>query len=228
MKLKTNLHHTMNKAVVLSSGGVDSTVALAWCIKNGFKVYSISFDYSQRHKKELSSAKKIARYYKVNHVIAKIKFPWKSSALLDRKMKLPDRQFEEIVRHEIPPTYVPARNSIFIAIAAGYLESINGRYIVIGANQIDYSGYPDCRFNYLKKMESALREGTTIKSLKILAPLIKMTKSEIVKLGLKLKVPFELTWSCYEGGKTPCGRCDSCKLRKKGFMEAGLEDPLEV
>ena len=142
---------------------------------------------------------------------------------------MPSHSLKEIGK-SIPPTYVPSRNLIFLSFAASYAEVIGAKAIFIGANSIDFSGYPDCRPDFFRAFQKVSRLGTKVgreeKSIKILTPLINKSKKEIIELGKKLKVPFQLTWSCYKGGKRPCGRCDSCLLREKGFKEAGLKDPL--
>lgn len=215
------------KAVVSLSGGIDSSTCLAWAIEKGYECYAISFDYGQRHKKELNFAKKIAKFYKVEHMIIKLSFPWlKVSSLVDKKKKLPDQDYNEILSGNIPSTYVPLRNMVFTSIAASYAEAIDGDIIVLGPNVIDYSGYPDCRPEFYNYLNKAIEYGSGKKSIKIITPIIKLSKKEIIELAVKLNVPLELTWSCYYGGRKPCGRCDSCKLRAKGFEEAGLKDPL--
>ncbi len=219
------------RCVVLLSGGLDSTTTLAIAINDGCEVHALSFDYGQRHARELESAKKIAEYYGVKHKIIKIDL--KSiggSALTDSRIKVPERRIEEI-RENIPITYVPARNTILLSYALAYAEVIDADYIYIGVNALDYSGYPDCRPEYIRAFEEVARLGTKRgvegMPIKIRAPLINMTKAEIIKRGMELSVPYELTWSCYRGGEKACGRCDSCLLRLKGFMEAGYVDPLE-
>jgi 7-cyano-7-deazaguanine synthase len=158
--------------------------------------------------------------------VVKIKLPWKGSALLDRKINV-----AKIPGKGIPSTYVPARNSIFLSFALSFAEAIGARDIFIGANAVDFSGYPDCRPNYYQAFNRLSRLATKVgwenKAIKIRTPLIDMSKKEIVLLARKLKVPLELTWSCYQGGKRPCGVCDSCRLRKKGFIGAKIEDPVE-
>ncbi|OGR53662.1 MAG: 7-cyano-7-deazaguanine synthase QueC [Elusimicrobia bacterium RIFCSPLOWO2_02_FULL_39_32] len=220
----------MKKAVVLLSGGLDSTTSLYWAKSKGYQTFVLIFDYGQRHKKEIGSAIKIARKTKSFYLQVKFSLPWKGSALLDKSLKLPKkRKLEKMISSGIPSTYVPARNTIFLSFALSYADAIQADAIVIGANAIDYSGYPDCRPQYLNAMEKAALLGTKIgtegKKFKILAPLVKMSKAKIIQLGLKLKVPYELTWSCYQGGRSPCKECDSCILRAKGFKEAGALDP---
>jgi len=215
------------KAVVLLSGGIDSSTTLYYALNKGYLCRVLVFNYSQRHVREINSAKKIASLAGVDYLVLKLNFPWRGSALLDKNAKIPLGKED---RKEIPSTYVPARNIIFLSYALSYAESISASEIFIGANAVDYSGYPDCRPQFIKAFQKMALVGTKAgvegKGIKISAPLIKMKKSEIIKLGAKLGVPYEYTWSCYRGGKISCGRCDSCILRKKGFKEAGLEDPL--
>lgn len=215
----------MRKAVVLLSGGLDSTTTL-YIVKNkGFQVHCLIFDYGQRHKKEVKAAKKVAKIAKCPFYVIKINLAWKGSSLLDKKMRLPMNRRGK----EIPSTYVPARNTIFLSFALSYAETIGARDIFIGANALDYSGYPDCRPRYYQAFNRlaalATRCGVEHKKIKIHTPLINLKKSQIIKLGFKLGVPYGATWSCYRGGRQPCGRCDSCVLRAKGFLEAGLSDP---
>ena len=214
----------MKKAVVLLSGGLDSTTTLYYARAKGYKCYCVIFDYGQRHKKEIRTAARLANLTGSGFTIVKIKLPWSKSALTDRKVKVPKGRQVKEMSSEIPATYVPARNTIFLSFAASYAESIGASRIFIGANALDYSGYPDCRPNYIKAYGKMINLGTKGgvegRKLKIETPLIKMTKAEIIKLGTKLGVPYGLTWSCYSGGRYPCGVCDSCKLREKGFAEA--------
>lgn len=209
------------KAVILLSGGLDSTTTLYYARRKGYKCFCLIFDYGQRHKKEIKSAVKIAKLLKCKYKIVKIKLPWSRSALTIKKIKVPVGRSIKKMSKEIPVTYVAARNTIFLSFAISYAESIKASSIFIGANALDYSGYPDCRPDFLKAFQKVARVGTKSgKNMKIIAPLIKKSKKDIVKLGRKLNVPFNLTWSCYKGGKNPCGICDSCLLRKKGFENA--------
>ncbi len=218
------------RAVVLLSGGLDSSTVLAMAIDMGYEVHALSFDYGQRHSRELESAKRIAEYYKVPHKIIKIDLRQIGGSALTDDIDVPERSEEEI-GGGIPITYVPARNTILLSYALGYAEVIDADAIFYGANAIDYSGYPDCRPEYVEAFEKCANLGTKRgvegKPIKILAPIINMTKADIIRKGMELGVPYELTWSCYRGGKKACGKCDSCILRLKGFMEAGYEDPLE-
>jgi len=216
----------MKKAIVLLSGGVDSSTSLYIAKKQGFKVHALIFDYGQRHKKEINCAKRIAKKAKVNYEVVKLSFPKKGSALLDENAKVPTNRSLKKIKSKIPVTYVPARNLIFLSVASSFAESINARVIFIGAHTEDYSGYPDCRevfFNSFKKtINKGLKSG---KKIKIYTPLIKKNKEEIIELGLKLKVPFKLTWSCYNDLEKPCGKCDSCFFRGKAFRKLDIEDP---
>lgn len=218
------------KAVILLSGGLDSAVTLHMAAKRGFDCHCLLFDYGQRHKRELHSARRIARRLgAISHVV-KLDLPWKGSSLTDRKIRLPKgRTVKDIKAGGVPSTYVPSRNTVFLSLASSLAEEIGAGSIFIGAHYEDSSGYPDCRAGYLKAFNNAIKLGTRAgleNKLSLEFPLIKKNKSEIIRAGANLGVPFELTWSCYSGGERPCGECDSCILRAKGFKEAGLRDPL--
>jgi 7-cyano-7-deazaguanine synthase len=215
------------KAVILLSGGIDSATTLYWA-KDKYKCFCLIFDYNQRHKKEINCAVRLAKLNNCPYEIVKFNLPWKGSSLLDEKIPLPERSIKEIKLEKTPPsTYVPARNTIFLSFGISYAETIGANYILIGANAIDFSGYPDCKPEYYKEYNKLIKIGTKSGGkIKILTPLIEMTKAQIIRLGKELKVPYELTWSCYAGGDKPCQSCDSCKLRNKGFKEAGIKDPL--
>lgn len=223
----------MKKVVVLLSGGLDSTVTLAKAKEGGYEICPLSFDYGQRHDKELESAKKIAKWYSVTeHKILKIDLVQiGGSALTDKGIAVPEKRKVEEIGEDIPITYVPARNTILLSLAIGYAEVVGAEAVFIGANAIDYSGYPDCRPEFFEAFQKVAELGTKTgvdgKLIQIKYPLINMTKAEIVKEGIRLNVPFHLTWSCYKGGEKACGKCDSCILRLKGFKEAGVEDPIE-
>lgn len=216
------------KCIVLLSGGLDSTTTLFYVLKKGYIPVCLIFDYGQRHKKELNSAIKIAKMLKLKYYVVKIQLPWKGSTLLDTKKNIP----KFIKRRKIPSTYVPARNIIFLSFAVSLAETVGARYVFYGANQVDFSGYPDCRKEFVKMYQKMIKIGTKTgvegKEIKIKAPLINLSKKDIVKLAVKLNVPLQLTWSCYKGGKKPCGVCDACVLRKKGFQEAQITDPLQI
>ena len=220
------------KAVVLLSGGMDSATAMAVARSNGQELYALSFDYGQRHRKELECARKLARFFKAKeHKVLKIELgKLGGSALTDTAVDVPDADSGWTGGKPIPATYVPARNLVLLSIAAAYAETVGAGAIFIGANAIDYSGYPDCRPEFLRAFEEAARLGTKCgvsgRPLRIEAPLLHLSKSQIVRLGASLLVPFGMTWSCYRGDKRPCGKCDSCMLRAKGFAEAGIPDPL--
>ncbi len=218
------------KAVVLLSGGLDSSTTLAIAVEDCDEVHALSFDYGQRHSRELDSAIAIAKHYGVPHKILKIDLRSIGGSALTDNIDVPERSLEEI-EEGIPITYVPARNTILLSYALSYAEVIDADCIYIGVNALDYSGYPDCRPEYIEAFEKVANLGTKRgvegKKIKIVAPLMHLTKAEIIKRGMELGVPYELTWSCYRGGERACGRCDSCLLRLKGFMEAGYEDPLD-
>lgn len=218
----------MNKAIILLSGGLDSTTVLYMAKEKGFRCYALIFDYGQRHVKEIKNAVKIAQTARCSYEVAKISLPWLGSSLLDKTKKIPRRKV--IDPHEIPSTYVPARNCVFLSFAASYAEAVEAGAIFIGANAVDYSGYPDCRPEFLQSFQMSLNKGTKAgvrgKRIKIYAPLLRKSKAQIIRAGMKLKVPYDLTWSCYQGDKKSCGYCDSCQLRLQGFKEAGYEDPL--
>ncbi|MBC7080990.1 MAG: 7-cyano-7-deazaguanine synthase QueC [Thermoplasmatales archaeon] len=215
----------MGKVVCLLSGGVDSAVASAIAKSRGYELYTLTFDYGQRHKKEIRCAGEIAKWLNSKHKLIKADLRQIGGSALTDNIEVPEEA------EGIPPTYVPARNTIFLSYALAYAELIDANSIFIGANVVDYSGYPDCREEYLKAFQNmanlATKRGVEGKGIKIEAPILYLTKGEIIKKGLELGVPFEKTWSCYRGGKKACGRCSSCKIRLKGFNEAGIEDPIE-
>jgi len=223
------------RAVVLLSGGLDSTTSLAIARRDGFLVTALSFDYGQRHKIELLRAKKIAKLAGVErHVVASIApESFGGSALTDKRLEVPKNALAADPEKKIPITYVPARNTLFLAHALALAESIGAEAIYIGANALDYSGYPDCRPAFLRAFERAANLGTKAgvtgeRRFRIVAPLLRMTKSGIIRLGLRLGVDFSLTSSCYDPSPRgrPCGSCDSCLLRSRGFEDAGVKDPL--
>lgn len=217
------------KAISLLSGGLDSTVTLAYALREGYEVTALTINYGQKHQRELEAAKAVAAHYGVKHVIMNFPLTGFRSALTDASIEIPDRRIENI-GYDIPDTYVPARNIIFLSIATGLAESLGASCVFIGANAIDYSGYPDCRPEFFQAFEEMLEVGTKNGTLghpvRIEHPILRMTKAEIVKMGKAMDAPLQLTWSCYRGGEKACGRCDSCVLRLKGFREAGIKDPV--
>ena len=224
------------KIIVLLSGGLDSSTVAYMAVKSSLcsnnRVYSLTFNYGQRHSKELSSAKKIARKIgSAEHKIIKVDLKsWGKSSLTDRHLHIPVNRNLNLTSKSIPNTYVPARNTVFLAIALSYAEAVDADEIYLGVNSLDYSGYVDCRPAYIKRFQELVKlatvKGTQGKPIKIKAPLINKTKSEIIKLGQKYGVDWKSTWSCYKGEKLACGICDSCQLRLKGFKDAELKDPL--
>ena len=217
-----------NKAIVLLSGGLDSATTLFLAKGKGHRITCLIFDYGQRHRREIKCAKALAKAAGCGYRVIKLNLPPEGCSLLDRKRILPKAR---TVRKRIPSTYVPARNLIFLSIAASFAESNKAGAVFIGANFLDYSNYPDCRPIFYSAFRKTIKAGTKAGAqgmpIKIFTPLIKKSKKDIIRLGKRLGVPFRLTWSCYKGGKRPCGVCESCFLRKKGFQEAKLEDPLE-
>ena len=217
------------KAIVLFSGGLDSTTCLYWALAQGYECEALTVLYGQRHDKEVLAAKTIAGNLGIKHHVITLNLPWLvNCSLVDRAQNLPDIPLEQIPSSGIPSTYVPGRNLMFLSIAGSLLDSVAADAIVAGPNAIDFSGYPDCTPAFFKAAADALNRGTkrgVSEGIEVLAPLMRLSKAQIVQLGAKLNVPFQLTWSCYAGEDKPCGHCDSCKLRAKGFEEAGLQDP---
>jgi len=221
---------TVKKAVVLLSGGVDSSTMLAIAKHEGYELYALTLDYSQRHSIELESAARVAAQMGVaKHLLVRTDFRGIGGSALTSETEVP----KEGVTEGIPVTYVPARNTIFLSYALGWAEVLGAPDIFIGANVMDYSGYPDCRPEFLKAFEDLANLATKVSvegkiKFGIKAPLLKMSKSDIIRKGLELGLDYSLTWSCYDptpGGR-PCGACDSCRIRAKGFEEAGATDPL--
>jgi len=221
------------KAVCLLSGGLDSATCLAWARREGFDCHALSFDYGQRHRVELDAARLVAEALgAADHRIAKIDLRVFGHSALTDEIDVPKGRDEAAMNREIPVTYVPARNTIFLSFALAWAEILEANDIYIGVNALDYSGYPDCRPEFIQAFEQmsnlATKAGVEGRTrIHIRTPLIGLSKAEIVKLGRELNVPFALTHSCYdpdEAGRA-CGACDSCILRAKGFREAGIADP---
>lgn len=220
------------RAVVLCSGGLDSTVAAAEARAAGYALYLLSVNYGQRHAVELTRMPAIASSLGARcHLVVNVDLRMIGGSALTEALPVPKDRPDEDIGAGIPPTYVPARNSIFLALALGWAETLGAAAIYIGANVLDYSGYPDCRPEFLAAFEALATLGTKVGAeggrIRVEAPLLRMTKAEIIRRGLVLNVPLHLTHSCYdpdEQGRA-CGRCDSCHLRRKGFSEAGIADP---
>ena len=221
-------------AVILLSGGLDSATVGAIAKERGFELHALSFRYGQRHEREIEAAKRVAAFLKAaQHLIIDFDLRAIGGSALTDQIEVPKARNPTELSHGIPPTYVPARNTIFLSFGLALAERITAEDIFFGANQLDYSGYPDCREEYIQAFEQMANlatksgvEGQT--RVKIHAPLIRMKKVEIIRKGLELGVDYSLTWSCYdpaENGRA-CGLCDSCQIRLKGFQEAGLTDPI--
>ena len=220
-------------AVILLSGGIDSATAAATAREQGFDLHALSFRYGQRHARELDFAGKLAKFLGVKtHRILSFDLRAIGGSALTDEIDVPKGRSQAVIAQGIPVTYVPARNTIFLSFALALAERIEAQSIFFGANQLDYSGYPDCREEYIRAFEGmanlATKAGVEGRSrIKIHAPLIHMTKVEIIKTGLALGLDYALTWSCYDPqpDDRACGRCDSCRLRLKGFQQAGVRDP---
>lgn len=221
------------KAVVLSSGGIDSTTVMAIAKQEGFEIYSLSFFYGQRHSFELDAARKVADTLGVaEHLVINIDLKKIGASALTEDIEVPKDRDEQKMAEQIPVTYVPGRNTIFLSYALAWAEVLQTSDIFIGVNSIDYSGYPDCRPEYIKAFEHMANLATKagvegLTKIKIRVPLIHMTKAQIIKRGIELAVDYELTHSCYDPfpDGLACGRCDSCIIRRRGFKEAGIKDP---
>ncbi|HEY6624404.1 MAG TPA: 7-cyano-7-deazaguanine synthase QueC [Acidimicrobiales bacterium] len=222
--------------LVVLSGGLDSTVcmALADRERDGNPLLAVSLDYGQRHRNELDHAAGVAGHYRAEHLIVRLDTSaWGGSALTDDSIAVPTTsaaaRADGRTDEGIPVTYVPARNSIFLAVALGVAEARQLDAVWIGVNAIDYSGYPDCRPEFIEAFRGVAatgqKRGVEGNPVRIATPLIELTKAEIVRLGIELDAPLYLTWSCYQGGDRPCGVCDACVLRERGFAEAGVDDP---
>ncbi len=227
------MNNIIKNAVILSSGGLDSTTVMAIAKDQGYTLFSLSFDYGQRHRFELEAARKASlRLGAVKHLIFPLDLSIIGGSALTSDMAVPKGRDSRMMARGIPVTYVPARNTIFLSIALAWAEVVRAGHIFMGVNAVDYSGYPDCRPDFIAAFESmanlatkATVEGTL--SIKIHAPLIHMTKAEIIRTGIALGVDYSLTHSCYDPSPegNACGQCDSCLLRRKGFIDAGVTDP---
>jgi 7-cyano-7-deazaguanine synthase len=223
----------MKRAVVLLSGGLDSTTTLAIAIAEGHEAYALSFDYGQRHQIEIEAARRVANSLgSKEHRVAKIDLRIFGGSALTEDVDVPKQRSETEIAHGIPVTYVPARNTIFLAYALAWAEIISASDIFLGVNAIDYSGYPDCRPEFIEAFKTlanlATKAGLEGRRFQIHTPLIKLTKAEIIHKAVELGVDLSLTHSCYDPSPEglACGECDSCLLRLKGFREAGIEDPI--
>lgn len=224
----------MYRSVVILSGGLDSTVCMSLAAMDNQEVFPVTFSYGQRHQREVEQAKKVSDYYGCSkHLVVDINFfrAIGHSALTSDKLNIPADRNPEQMERDIPVTYVPFRNAVFLSMGVAYAESLGARRIYLGVNSLDYSGYPDCRPQFIRAFQEAVNSGTAAsdKGLSIIieTPLINLSKAEIVQLGIKNKAPLHLTTSCYQGGQKACGRCDSCLLRLKGFVGAGVPDPID-
>ena len=221
------------RAVVLLSGGLDSATALAVARSQGYELHAISFDYGQRHRFELAAAQKVAQAAAVvSHVWFRVDTSIFRGSALTNDIPVPHNRAEAEMSSGIPVTYVPARNTIFLSVALGLAESLQANDLFLGVNAVDYSGYPDCRPEFVKAFEKmanlATKVGVEGGQIRIHAPLIQLTKGQIIQQGLRLSVDYSLTHSCYDPAAdgASCGECDSCLLRLKGFAEAGVKDPI--
>ena len=223
----------IQKAVILLSGGIDSATTLAIAGRDGFACYAISFDYGQRHRHELRASKGVAEAMEVHrHIIIPFDLRAIGGSALTDDIPVPKERDEAAMGADIPVTYVPARNTIFLAFALGWAETLDAFDIYMGANAVDYSGYPDCRPEYIAAFEQMANLATKAGvegagKFRINTPLIHMTKAEIIHTGIELGIDYSMTHSCYDPAEdgAACGRCDSCLLRQKGFREAGIPDP---
>lgn len=218
---------------MLLSGGIDSAVAGAIARSEGYELYALTVDYGQRHSKEIRAARQVAVGLGVSeHKVLRVDIgQFGGSALTDSKLRVPKSRRGKDIGEGIPITYVPARNTVLLGLGLSWAEAIDAGAVFIGAHAVDYSGYPDCRPEFIEAFQkvSALgtKKGVQGRAVRIKAPLVRMGKVDIIKRGRKLGVPFKLTWSCYSGGEKACGACDSCIIRLRAFREAGINDPIQ-
>lgn len=222
----------MSGQLVILSGGLDSAVCLALAAEDEGTgpLVALTFDYGQRHRVEIDRAGALARHFRADHLVVRLDASaWGGSALTDERIDVPEASPGGDV---IPVTYVPGRNLIFLAVAVGVAEARDLEVVTIGINALDYSGYPDCRPEFIESFTQtarlALKRGVEGRPVAVRTPLLELSKADIVRLGLSIAAPLELTWSCYRGEATPCRACDACALRAKGFAEAGVADPALV
>lgn len=225
-----NAQHS-SRAVVLASGGLDSTVAAAIAQSEGFELYLLTIAYQQRHAVEVERAAQVATALGAQHLVIDVNLRSFGGSALTGDVAVPKNRNERERGEGIPVTYVPGRNLIFLSLAAAHAEVLGARTIYFGANVVDYSGYPDCRPEFIRAFEAAVHAGTKAgvegKRVEVRTPLLTLTKAEIIQRGVSLNVPFHLTHSCYDPvGTLACGQCDSCLIRKQGFAKAGVEDPI--
>lgn len=221
------------KAVVLLSGGLDSTVTAALAQQDGYRIHCVTVSYGQRHRVEVERAQAVAKALgAAGHVVVTVDLRAIGGSALTADVEVPKDRAQEERAGEIPITYVPARNTIFLSLALAYAETLDAQAIYFGANVLDYSGYPDCRPDFIRAFETVARLGTKMgvegRTVEIRAPLLMLSKAEIIRRGQDLRVPFQLTHSCYDPGLegVACGRCDSCLIRREGFRQAGVVDPV--
>lgn len=222
-----------DRAVVLTSGGLDSTVTAAIAKQDGCEIYCLTIAYGQRHAVEVEQARQVAAALgAAGHLVLEIDLRSIGGSALTTPEPVPKDRTHQDRGHGIPVTYVPGRNLIFLSLAAAHAEVVGATRIYFGANVVDYSGYPDCRPEFIRAFEAAVQAGTKAgaegRPIRVFAPLLTMTKADIIRRGVELKVPFHLTHSCYDPiGTTACGRCDSCVIRREGFAQAGVVDPIQ-
>jgi len=220
------------RAVVLASGGLDSTVVAALAKRDGYELFLLTVAYGQRHAVEVERARQVAKaLHAANHLVLELDLRAIGGSALTTRAEVPKDRAARDRTDGIPVTYVPGRNLIFLSLAAAYAEVVGASVIYFGANILDYSGYPDCRPGFIRAFEAAVNEGTKAgaegRMFQVKAPLLMSTKAEIIRQGMELGVPFELTHSCYDPvGELACGRCDSCLIRREGFAKAGVADPI--